>query len=99
MKTPKIPKDLVRQQIKLKKDLDKFVEETFVGKKVKWKNDGRTAVIRYAHWDFDDFSDKPEIFISVRVMTKKKNGNGYLDDNDLKHRTYRDVYRCFDWIG
>lgn len=98
MKTPKLPEDLVKKQLSLKAEIDKFVEETFVGKRVKWKDDGRAAVITRAHWDFDDFGDELEICVLVRVKTEKKNGEGYLDDNDRKHRTYRDVYRSFDWI-
>lgn len=99
--------------IKLKEEIIKEYKESFSkldshvkslikeGDTVEWTEGpykGRKAVVRYVFWDYEPWLKKNPVGIKVTVKTERADKKGYIDDNDLFHRSFRNPEEGFKMV-
>ena len=84
--------ELVREYIMIENSIDRKVNETYPkGKKLRWKDykyKGRLCEIESVHWEVNYIG---RLVVNLRCKTMNKKEDGFIDSNDLFHRTYWEV--------
>ena len=67
---------------------------------LKWKTGpyaGRECFVKQVVWE-EDWRNRGQIDIMIRVATRTKDGRGFMNDNDSFHRTFHGTTRNFEKV-